>query len=224
MGLSLDFKSAAVVATPDPCSETNEKLLLNQLGTVKQIWVPLGLAAELEPEVPVFGFQAVIHFCSGNCLPSSVDVTSKIHLGMRGLLLWEGKAGVKMGEERVVTDDIKTAGSHVGHVIVNACNGAKCQGAGLDRWLEGRQTRKESARGGCLGVIGHAFGPCHGGCVIGPNTGPDVPQVNHLLQDHVVEEHCHHFEVQVGQAAPGLVSTTTWLVMYAENLTRHTMG
>jgi hypothetical protein len=83
-GLSLDLRSSAVVPAPDPSSEAEEKLLLDWLGAVKQVRVPPGIAAKLEPVVPVSRLAAVVHCCSCNRLPSSVDVTSEIRAGVRG--------------------------------------------------------------------------------------------------------------------------------------------
>jgi hypothetical protein len=80
--LSLDLNSAAVVASPDPCSETDEKLLLDGFGAVEQVGVLAGFTTELEPVVPVLGLQVVIHCYSGNHLPSSVEVTSEIKAGV----------------------------------------------------------------------------------------------------------------------------------------------
>jgi hypothetical protein len=83
-GLSLDLRSSAVVPAPDPSSEAEEKLLLDGLGAVEQVRVPPGIAAKLEPVVPVSRLAAVVHCCSCNRLPSSVDVTSEIRAGVRG--------------------------------------------------------------------------------------------------------------------------------------------
>jgi hypothetical protein len=82
-GLGLDLRSAAEVTSPDPRSETEEKLLLDGFGTSEQVGVLSGIAAKLEPRIPVFRLDTVIHCCSGNRLPSSVDVTSEVGAGIR---------------------------------------------------------------------------------------------------------------------------------------------
>jgi hypothetical protein len=81
--LSLDLRAPAVVTAPDPCSKTKEELLLNGFGRVGKVGIAPGVATEFEPQVPVFGLKAVVHCCSGNRLPSSVEVTSKICFGIR---------------------------------------------------------------------------------------------------------------------------------------------
>jgi hypothetical protein len=49
-----------------------------------------------------------------------------------GLLLWKGKTGGEMGEERSVTGKVEAAGCDICHDIVNAGNRANGERAGLD--------------------------------------------------------------------------------------------
>jgi hypothetical protein len=81
--LSLDWTSFTVVAAPDPSSKCNEELLLDWFGGVKEVWVSAGIGAELEPGVPIFCLKLVIHCCSGNRFPPSVEITSEVVAGVR---------------------------------------------------------------------------------------------------------------------------------------------
>jgi hypothetical protein len=99
----------------------------------------------------------------------------------------------EVGEERGVTRYVKTAGGHIGHVIVFAGTGSDGERARLCFPLECGEATKEASGGGGLRVVSHALGPCHSGRVVGPNAGPNVAQVHLLVQDHVVEEDGGHF-------------------------------
>ena len=69
---------------------------------------------------------------------------------MPGLLLWERKAGVEKGEERGGTQDIKTPGGNVGHVVLDSGNGAECEWSGMDGTLDSGKTTKQAACSGAL--------------------------------------------------------------------------
>jgi hypothetical protein len=57
---------------------------LDWFGTVEQVGGAVCVAAEFEPRFPILGLDAVIHCCSGNRFPSSVNITIEIRSGIRG--------------------------------------------------------------------------------------------------------------------------------------------
>jgi hypothetical protein len=101
-GLSIDLTAFPVVSAPRPCSKTDKEVLLDGFVGAHEVRVVSGIGAEFHPCVPVFGLELVIHCCSGNCCPASVDVTSEIFLGIRGTSFQDSDCGSGKREEKWV--------------------------------------------------------------------------------------------------------------------------
>jgi hypothetical protein len=80
--LRLDLTTFAVGTSPHPSSNTDKQLLLDGLGGIEQVRVASRIGTKLKPVAPVGGTKGVIHRCSVNCSPASVNVTSNIIAGV----------------------------------------------------------------------------------------------------------------------------------------------
>jgi hypothetical protein len=80
--LRLDLTTSALVALPHPSSKTNKQLLLDGLGGADELRVSASVVAKFSPVTPVDCSKGVVHCCSFNHVPASVDITSKFITGI----------------------------------------------------------------------------------------------------------------------------------------------
>jgi hypothetical protein len=178
-------RAVVTVALSDPHSKDNEELLLKGFFRVDEVRVAACIGAELKPIVTIFCLQLVILCCRGNnCLPASIKITSKLIPCIRGTsfqgdkLCGRGKGALKwVSIEALGTLDA----AFVSHFISLPRDRRNGERSSTGCSLYGSQASKEPFSSEGLGlVVSHVLGPCHGGCVVQKDAGPDIDTTNPL--------------------------------------------